>query len=143
MSVDTRPRVPGQIRAVCVGCVRSARSFTGRYRQFLLDPGTLFTLAALVLLVLGGIQHPAGLLRREGGLWVTSTRGNSLQLLGPSGRVEQAPAVPRQSRPRRATAAPRSEPAICRDQLHRDRCAPPLWCQLQLAGRSRVHACRP
>jgi Cd2+/Zn2+-exporting ATPase len=42
--------------------VRGARSFTGRYRQFLLQPGTLFTLAALVLLVLGGIQHPAGLL---------------------------------------------------------------------------------
>jgi Cd2+/Zn2+-exporting ATPase len=62
MSVGTRPRPAGQIREVCVTCVRRARSFTGRYREFLLDPGTLFTLAALVLLILGGIQHPAGLI---------------------------------------------------------------------------------
>src|SRR5207253_3143381 len=32
------------------------------YRGFLLDPGTVFTVVALVLLVAGGIQHPAGLL---------------------------------------------------------------------------------
>jgi Cd2+/Zn2+-exporting ATPase len=47
---------------MCVTCVRGARSFGGRYRGFLLDPGTLFTVVALVLLVAGGIQHPAGLL---------------------------------------------------------------------------------
>ena len=62
MKTDVKPPEAGQIRAFCVSCARTARSFTGRYREFLLDPGTLFTLVALVLLMLGGIQHPAGLL---------------------------------------------------------------------------------
>ena len=57
-----RPPQTGQIRTLCVSCARTARGFTGRYRGFLLDPSTLFSLAALVLLVLGGIQHPGGLL---------------------------------------------------------------------------------
>lgn len=62
LKTETTPPEVGQIRALCVSCARTARIFTGRYREFLLDPGTLFTLAALLLLVAGGIQHPAGLL---------------------------------------------------------------------------------
>ncbi len=42
----------------------------------------------------GKLPHPAGLALGEGGLWVTSTRGNSLQLLNPSGgRIEQEVSV--------------------------------------------------
>ncbi len=62
LKTDIKPPAGGQIGALCVSCARTARSFTGRYREFLLDPGTLFTLTALVLLILGGIQHPVGLL---------------------------------------------------------------------------------
>ncbi len=62
MKTDIKPPAGGQIGVLCVSCARTARSFTGRYREFLLDPGTLFTLTALVLLILGGIQHPVGLL---------------------------------------------------------------------------------
>ncbi len=49
------------IRSVCATCVRGTRTFTGRYRAFLLDPGTLFTLGSLVLLIAAIIQTPAGL----------------------------------------------------------------------------------
>ncbi len=62
LKTDIKPPAGGQIGVLCVSCARTARSFTGRYREFLLDPGTLFTLTALVLLILGGIQHPVGLL---------------------------------------------------------------------------------
>jgi len=37
------------IQSVCATCVRGTRTFTSRYRAFLLDPGTLFTLGSLVL----------------------------------------------------------------------------------------------
>ncbi|TMK54057.1 MAG: hypothetical protein E6G66_00300 [Actinobacteria bacterium] len=62
MSVDQKTPPRAQIRAMCATCVRGARSAASRYRGFLLDPGTVFTVVALVLLVAGGIQHPAGLL---------------------------------------------------------------------------------
>ena len=62
MKTDIKPPEAGQVRAFCVSCARTARNFTGRYREFLLDPGTLSTLAAMILLILGGIEHPAGLL---------------------------------------------------------------------------------
>lgn len=48
-------------RGVCVSCVRGSRRFVRRYRTFLLDPGTLFTLASLLLLIAAIIQQPSGL----------------------------------------------------------------------------------
>ena len=42
-------------------CVRGGQRFVGRYRDFLLAPGTLFTLASLLLLVAATIQTPDGL----------------------------------------------------------------------------------
>src|SRR6266545_3947463 len=51
-----------QVEAVCITCVRGAQAFAGNYRAFLLNPGTLFTALSLVLLLIGGIQHPGGLL---------------------------------------------------------------------------------
>ena len=52
--------------AACVTCVRAARSFSGRYREFLLAPGTLFTFGSLVLLVLAAVLNPGGLVGRGG-----------------------------------------------------------------------------
>jgi len=49
------------VQSVCATCVRGTRTFTGRYREFLLDPGTLFTLGSLVLLIAAIIQTPTGL----------------------------------------------------------------------------------
>lgn len=44
----------------CATCARGVRSFSGRYREFLTEPGTLFTLAAFVLLVVAIAVHPDG-----------------------------------------------------------------------------------
>jgi Cd2+/Zn2+-exporting ATPase len=57
-------RTPALLRAqvACVSCALGVRSFTRRYGDFLRDPGTVCTVVAFVLLVLGGIQHPSGLL---------------------------------------------------------------------------------
>ena len=62
MSAEAQTQPFGRMGSVCVSCARGARNFAGRYRDFLRDPGTVVTLVAFVLLVLGGIQHPAGLL---------------------------------------------------------------------------------
>ena len=51
-----------QVRGVCVACARGGRQFVILYREFLLDPGTLFTLASLLLLVAAGVVNPGGLL---------------------------------------------------------------------------------
>jgi Cd2+/Zn2+-exporting ATPase len=56
---------PARIQSVCVTCARGARRFVGRYRAFLLDPGTLFTLASLLLLIAATIQNPGGLVNPE------------------------------------------------------------------------------
>jgi Cd2+/Zn2+-exporting ATPase len=45
-----------------VTCVRGGQRFVGRYREFFLAPGTLFTLASLLLLVAAIIQSPEGLI---------------------------------------------------------------------------------
>jgi Cd2+/Zn2+-exporting ATPase len=50
------------MQTICATCVRVPRTFAGRYREFLLDSGTLFTLGSLVLLIAAIIQHPAGLI---------------------------------------------------------------------------------
>jgi Zn2+/Cd2+-exporting ATPase len=59
-----------QFQAVCRSCIRGTRTFAGRYRAFLLDLGTLFTLASLVLLIAAIVQSPRGL--------VDTTRARSL-----------------------------------------------------------------
>src|SRR5258708_35607546 len=50
-----------RFQSACVTCVRGGQRFVGRYRDFLLDPGTLFTLASLLLLIAAIIQTPDGL----------------------------------------------------------------------------------
>jgi Cd2+/Zn2+-exporting ATPase len=44
----------------CATCARGVRSFSGRYREFLTEPGTVFTTAAFVLLVVAICVHPDG-----------------------------------------------------------------------------------
>jgi Cd2+/Zn2+-exporting ATPase len=56
-----RPNVLTRVQTVCVTCARGGRRFVRRYRDFLLDPGTLFTLASLLLLIAAVIQDPSGL----------------------------------------------------------------------------------
>ncbi|HEU0002815.1 MAG TPA: cation-translocating P-type ATPase [Ktedonobacteraceae bacterium] len=51
-----------RFQSACATCVRGGQRFVGRYRDFLLDPGTLFTLASLLLLVAATIQTPDGLI---------------------------------------------------------------------------------
>jgi Cd2+/Zn2+-exporting ATPase len=51
-----------EARNACATCAVGARRFAHRYREFLLDPGTLFTLASLLLLVAASIGNPGGLL---------------------------------------------------------------------------------
>lgn len=54
-----------RFQSACVTCVRGGQRFVGRYRDFLLDPGTLFTLASLVLLIAATIQTPDGLINSD------------------------------------------------------------------------------
>ena len=61
-----------QIRAVCVTCAVGTQRFARRYRDFLLEPGTLFTAASLVLLIVAAILNPGGLVGR-GGTYQTRT----------------------------------------------------------------------
>jgi Cd2+/Zn2+-exporting ATPase len=61
----TSTTFPSRIQNVCVTCVRGGQRFVGRYRAFLLDPGTLFTFASLILLIVATIQNPRGLVNAE------------------------------------------------------------------------------
>lgn len=61
----TATSFPIRIQSVCVTCMRGGRRFVGRYRKFLLNPGTLFTFASLVLLIVAAIQDPSGLVNAE------------------------------------------------------------------------------
>lgn len=54
-----------RVQAACATCVRGGKRFVGRYRAFLLDPGTLFTLASLILLIIAAIATPDGLINPE------------------------------------------------------------------------------
>jgi len=59
----------------CVTCATRASSLTGRYRAFLLDPGTLFTAAATLLLIAAIIVTPSGAVSSagaHGGLYVVA-----------------------------------------------------------------------
>ena len=61
----TSVSLPTRIQTVCVTCARGGRRFVGRYRAFLLVPGTLFTFASLLLLIAATIQNPRGLVDAE------------------------------------------------------------------------------
>jgi len=45
-----------------VTCVGAGQRFVGRYRDFLLNPGTIFTLVSLLLLIIATIQTPDGVI---------------------------------------------------------------------------------
>ncbi len=66
MATSSSPTSPtsalSRVQAACATCVRGGRRFVGQYRTFLLDPGTLFTLVSLLLLVLATIQTPDGVI---------------------------------------------------------------------------------
>src|ERR1700730_19301615 len=49
-------------KSFCATCARGGLRFASRHREFLLAPGSLFTLTSLVLLVAASIHDPAGLL---------------------------------------------------------------------------------
>ena len=53
--------MPGSTREFCVSCVRGGRALAGRYRDFILQPGTLFTLASLLLLAAAMVHRPGGI----------------------------------------------------------------------------------
>ncbi len=55
------PTALARVQKACATCVRGGGRFVGRYRAFLLDPGTLFTLASLLLLIVAVIVTPDGL----------------------------------------------------------------------------------
>jgi Cd2+/Zn2+-exporting ATPase len=50
-----------EARDVCIACAVGAKRFAGRYREFLLDRGTLFTLASGLLLISAVVHRPAGI----------------------------------------------------------------------------------
>jgi len=60
------PRPVERARTACTSCARGVRSFTGHYRAFLLEPGTLFTAAAAALLVAAIVVDPAGAVSSSG-----------------------------------------------------------------------------
>jgi Zn2+/Cd2+-exporting ATPase len=51
-----------RLQHVCVTCVRGGRRAVSRYRDFLLAPGTIFTLVSLLLLILATIVTPDGVI---------------------------------------------------------------------------------
>ena len=51
-----------RLQSACVTCVRGGRRFVGRYHDFLLAPGTIFTLVSLLLLVAATIATPDGII---------------------------------------------------------------------------------
>jgi Zn2+/Cd2+-exporting ATPase len=51
-----------RFRTFCVTCASRAVHFTGRYREFLLDPATLFTLGSGLLLIIAAGLSPASLI---------------------------------------------------------------------------------
>lgn len=65
-SVSSQLPLVQPLQAVCVTCTRGGRTFAGRYREFLLAPGTLVTLASLLLLIAATIRTPGGLMGNGG-----------------------------------------------------------------------------
>lgn len=77
-----------EARNACATCAVGARRFAHRYREFLLDPGTLFTFVSLLLLVAASVVNPGGLLSsgevsRTGGIiYFASALVGSLYIWG-------------------------------------------------------------
>jgi len=65
-SRPARSSIIGRAGRVCATCARGVREGSGRYGEFLLEPGTLFTLAAGVLLVAAIIATPSGVFSSTG-----------------------------------------------------------------------------
>ncbi len=65
-SRPARSSIIGRAGRVCATCARGVREGSGRYSEFLLEPGTLFTLAAGVLLVAAIIATPSGVFSSTG-----------------------------------------------------------------------------
>ena len=59
---STQIEILSRARIACVSCVRGVRAFGGRYREFLLQPASLFGFASLLLLIAAAIQSPAGII---------------------------------------------------------------------------------
>jgi Zn2+/Cd2+-exporting ATPase len=60
-----------RFQSACVTCVRGGQRFALRYRDFLASPGTLFTLASLVLLIAATIVTPDGIINKDhAGTWL-------------------------------------------------------------------------
>ncbi len=51
-----------RLQLACVTCVRGGQHFVRRYRDFLLAPGTIFTLVSLLLLILAILVTPDGVI---------------------------------------------------------------------------------
>src|SRR5258708_26289124 len=51
-----------RLGSACVTCARGGRRFIVRYRDFLLAPGTIFTLVSLLLLIAATIVTPDGVI---------------------------------------------------------------------------------
>ena len=64
-SAPEQAQLPRRLPEVCRLYLHRGRALLGRYRGFLLDPATLFCLAALLLLSAAGLQSPAGLAGSE------------------------------------------------------------------------------
>ncbi len=64
-----------RFQRACVTCVRGGRRFFGRYHDFLLDPGTIFTLVSMLLLMLAIIVTPDGVINSAHAK-VTLSRGD-------------------------------------------------------------------
>lgn len=56
----------GRVKAVCARCLRVPRSIVGGYREFLLDPATLFTLASGLVLIAAIVADPRGVVSSSG-----------------------------------------------------------------------------
>ena len=54
-----------RLQTACVSCVHRGQRFVGRYRAFLLAPGTLFTLGSLFLLIAAIMVTPGGLVNAK------------------------------------------------------------------------------
>ena len=78
-----------RLQSVCVTCVRGGQRVVLHYRDFLLDPGTLFTLASLLLLIAASIQAPDGLVNSAHAHLAFTKLLPSQQLLVERANIEQ------------------------------------------------------
>src|SRR5216684_3109228 len=71
------------LQSACVTCIRGGQRFVGRYRDFLLAPGTIFTLVSLLLLIAATIATPDGIINSahaHTGLYLASALVGSIYI---------------------------------------------------------------